>query len=164
MIPSPASVEPRVVVLGIGNVLLGDEGAGVHAMRALERECSGIDGVAFVDGGTLGLTLATLIDAPDALVVLDAARMRSAPGTVAVFEGEAMDAFLGGPRHCSAHEAGLADVMVLAALEGRLPARRALVGIEPAAFDWSLEPSEDVMHALPQACRAARDFIERWRS
>src|SRR5262245_36614170 len=162
MIPCLASAE--VLVLGIGNVLLGDEGAGVHAMRRLERECEGVHGVDFVDGGTLGLTLAGLLDSSAALIVFDAAEMKAAPGTVAVFEGEAMDAFLGSARKRSVHEVGLLDLMALAALDGRLPRRRALIGIQPQAIDWSAEPSEVVARALPAACGHARALIERWSS
>jgi hydrogenase maturation protease len=167
MIPFPASADgrKRVIVLGIGNVLLGDEGAGVHALRHLEGDCGGAPDVAFVDGGTLGFTLASLLEPHAALVVIDAARMASPPGTVGVFEGAEMDAFLTtGTRGRSVHEAGLADVMAMAALEGRLPARRALVGIEPRDIDWSSEPSHDVREALPHACRRARELIERWRA
>jgi hydrogenase maturation protease len=161
-----ADVEVRpagVMVLGIGNTLLGDEGAGVHALRQLEESGDGVDGVRFVDGGTMGLTLAGLIEPDDALIVLDAARLARSPGSVAVFEGSAMDAFLGSARERSVHEVGLLDVMGLAALAGRLPLRRALIGIQPHAIDWSSSPSEAVARALPRACRRARALIARWR-
>ena len=170
MIPFPVSVEPvapaarpAVLVMGIGNLLLGDEGAGVHAMRLLERDCAGVKGIDFVDGGTLGLTLAGLVESRLALIVIDAARMDAPPGTCAVFEGEAMDAFLGANRRRSVHEVGLLDVMALAAQGGRLPARRALIGIESQVIDWSAVPSEPVARALPAACREARGLIARWR-
>ena len=81
-------------MLGVGNILLGDEGAGVHAMRRLERDCRHA-AVQFVDGGTLSFTLAGLIESNPALLVFDAAEMKAPPGSVAVFEGERMDEFLG---------------------------------------------------------------------
>jgi hydrogenase maturation protease len=163
MIPFPASAEPDyVVVLGLGNVLLGDEGAGVHAMRQLARDCREWTHVEFLDGGTMGITLAGLVSDVPALVVMDAAEMRAAPGTVGVFEGTAMDAFLGSDRKRSVHEVGLLDVLAMAALGGRLPAKRALVGIQPRAVDWSMAPSEPVARAIPQACREAREIIARW--
>jgi hydrogenase maturation protease len=165
MIPSHASAESAdsILVLGIGNVLLCDEGAGVHAMRRLEETCR-IPGVQFADGGTLSFTLAELIESNPALIVFDAAEMKTQPGSVAVFEGERMDEFLGGERKRSVHEVGLLDLMAVAALGGRLPGRRALIGIQPMSFDWSDSPSRAVAQAIPEACERARELIERWQS
>ena len=171
MILSHASADPAVressaksvLVLGIGNVLLGDEGAGVHAMRHLERDSRGSD-VRFVDGGTLSFTLAGLIESSPALIVFDAAEMQAPPGSVALFEGAHMDEFLGGERKRSVHEVGLLDLMALAALGGRLPEKRALIGIQPQSIDWSESPSHEVARAIPEACARARQLIERWQS
>jgi hydrogenase maturation protease len=163
MIPSRASAETSILVLGIGNVLLCDEGAGVHAMHRLERDCS-YPGVEFADGGTLSFTLAGLIEESPALIVLDAAEMKAPPGSVAVFEGGRMDAFLGSERKRSVHEVGLLDLMALAALGGRLPERRALIGIQPQTVDWAEEPTTAVARAIPEACERARELIERWRT
>ena len=165
MIPCRASAEPAdsILVLGIGNVLLGDEGAGVHAMRRLEESCR-FPQVQFADGGTLSFTLAGLIESSPALIVFDAAEMKAAPGSVAVFEGERMDEFLGGERKRSVHEVGLLDLMAVAALGGRLPGRRALIGIQPMSIDWSDSPSRAVAQAIPEACERARELIERWQS
>jgi hydrogenase maturation protease len=165
MTPCRASAEAAdsILVLGIGNVLLGDEGAGVHAMRRLEQS-SGFPGVEFADGGTLSFTLAGLIESRPALIVFDAAEMQAAPGSVAVFEGSRMDEFLGSGGRRSVHEVSLLDLMAAVALWGHLPPRRALIGIQPQIIDWSEAPSEAVAHAIPRACEHARELIERWRS
>jgi len=165
MIPSPASADGAgpILVLGVGNTLLGDEGAGVHAMRELERRCEE-PGVEFADGGTLSFTLAGLIESARSLIVMDAAQMHAAPGSVGVFEGERMDEFLGSERKRSVHEVSLLDLMALAALAGHLPERRALIGIQPESIDWSERPGELVTRAIPAACERARELIERWRS
>jgi hydrogenase maturation protease len=165
MTPCHASAEPAdaILVLGIGNVLLADEGAGVHAVRRLERTC-GLAGVRFADGGTLSFTLAELIETHPALIVLDAAEMEAPPGSVALFEGEHMDRFLGGSRRRSVHEVGLLDLMALAALGGRLPPRRALIGIQPQTIDWDERPSPAVERATTQACELAVNLIGRWRA
>jgi hydrogenase maturation protease len=171
MIPCRASAESArrdasteaILVLGIGNVLLGDEGAGVHAMRRLEQERR-VSGVRFVDGGTLSFTLADLIETTPALIVIDAAEMKAPPGSVALFEGARMDAFLGSERKRSVHEVSLLDLMALAALGGRLPQKRALIGIQPEMIDWSESPSRTVSQAIPEACARARELIEAWQS
>jgi hydrogenase maturation protease len=167
MIPSPASAETAeradIVVLGIGNLLLGDEGAGVHALRRLEQDCRHED-VRFVDGGTLGFAIAGLIEASPALIVLDAAQMSAPAGTVTLFEGAEMDAFVGSNRKRSVHEVGLLDLLAVAALGDRLPARRALIGIQPDRIDWADVPTPVVASAIPRACWIAQQLIERWHA
>src|SRR3990172_6228397 len=100
----------RTVVLGIGNTLLGDEGAGVHALRALEARAVDLPDVEYLDGGTLSFTLAAAIEEADRLIVLDAAQLNAVPGTVQLFEDDAMDRFLGSRRKASVHEVGLIDL------------------------------------------------------
>jgi hydrogenase maturation protease len=155
--------KPGVVVLGIGNVLRRDEGAGVHAVRRLARELGTLPGVACIDGGTLGVALARDLERGDALIVLDAADMDGAPGSVVTLEGERMDLFLGAPGARSAHGAGLRDLLAVAALAGRLPERRALIGIQAQCLDWGTCPSAPVEHAVATACERARNLIQRWR-
>ena len=152
-----------VVVLGIGNVLLRDEGAGVHAVRRLSREIGELPGVNCIDGGTLGMTLASNIEGCDALVVIDAAETGRAPGAVVVFEAESMDRYLGVGNMRSAHEIGFLDLMAAAALTRELPRRRALIGIQAGCVGWGLDPTERVQAGIAAACERARELIERWR-
>gem|GEM_PF-73567 len=118
--------------------------------------------VDYLDGGTLSFTLAGPIGEADALIVVDTAQLDSEPGTVRVFEGRDMDAFVGNGRKTSVHEVSLRDVLAISSLEGRLPARRALVGIQPGVMDWGNEPTPAVAAAIPRACEAVRDLLERW--
>lgn len=152
----------KTLVLGIGNSLLADEGVGVHVVRALAAEPPAGD-VELLDGGTLSFTLAGPIGEADALVVVDAAQLRAAPGSLAVFEGEAMDRFLIGRRKASVHEVGLMDLMGIATLTGSWPVRRALVAIQPERVDWGETPTAAVAAAVPEACARIRDLIEAWR-
>lgn len=157
----PASIAPTI--LGLGNILLGDEGVGVHAMRALEQDGRCPAGAIFVDGGTLSFTLAAYIQNSDALIVFDAVAFGSPAGTVRVFEGAAMDDFLGGNRKHSVHEVSLLDLMAVAALSEHLPRRRALIGIQPQSFAWRDTPTPEVVHAIPEACAATLRLLERWQ-
>ncbi|HEY9150780.1 MAG TPA: hydrogenase maturation protease, partial [Gammaproteobacteria bacterium] len=117
---------PSVLVLGIGNSLLSDEGVGVHAIHSLEKE-SPLPGVQYLDGGTLSFTLAGTIEDSEQLIVVDAAELGAPAGTVRCFEGTAMDGFLGSNRKRSVHEVSLLDLLAVVLLAGRLPERRALV-------------------------------------
>jgi hydrogenase maturation protease len=152
------------VVLGIGNTLLTDEGAGVHAIRMLEGRPDPPLAVRFVDGGTLSFTLAGPIAQADNLIVMDAAELGEAPGSVAVFVDEEMDRFLGTRRKRSVHEVGLLDLMQIARLTGCLPARRALIGIQPGCIEWGERPTPPVERAIGEACERALGLLARWRA
>lgn len=154
----------NVLILGIGNSLLRDEGAGIHALNRLREELGGDDDIDFIDGGTLSFTLAGHIEDASHLIVIDAAQLGAAPGHSQVFEGEAMDEFLGGNRKRSVHEVSLLDLMAIARLADHLPERRALIGIQPAEIDWGEQPSPAVAAAMPQVCAQARRLIEEWRA
>lgn len=151
----------KTLVLGIGNTLLTDEGVGVHVLGHLGADPLP-EGVELLDGGTLSFTLAGPIEEADALVVVDAANLKSSPGTLQVFEGEAMDAFLMGNRKSSVHEVGLTDLRAIAMLAGHWPERRALVAIQPQAVDWGEAPTPAVAAAIPAAAEAIRDLIQEW--
>ncbi|MDE2397706.1 MAG: hydrogenase maturation protease [Burkholderiales bacterium] len=148
-----------VLVLGIGNRLLGDDGAGPQAIDLLAaRRC----GATLQDGGTIGLHLLPAIQDAAALIAVDAAMFGAEPGAVRVFEGVAMDRQLGG-RKKTAHEVALADLLGAAALSATLPRRRALVAVQPQACDWGLEPSEPVRAALPALCDRVQELLQRWQ-
>ncbi len=152
----------KILVLGIGNTLLGDEGAGVHAVRHLRGCLAESKNVELLDGGTLGFMLAGPIAEADGMIVIDAAQLDSLPGTVAVLQGAEMERFLGGPRR-SVHEVSLIDLLTAARLTDSLPARRALVGIQPASLDWNETLSEPVARAVPLACEMVAGLIAEWR-
>lgn len=154
----------RTLILGIGNVLLRDEGAGIHALRRLGEMLGDRDDVELMDGGTLSFTLAGAIEDAERLIVIDAAQLDAAPGTTQVFVGDAMDAFVGGSRKRSVHEVGLIDLMSIALLTDRLPGERALVGIQPEDLDWGETPSPAVAAAIPTACRHVLNLLETWHA
>jgi len=154
----------RTLVLGIGNTLLGDEGAGVHAINELRNRNGDMDQVEFLDGGTLSFTLAAPVEDCDRLIVIDAAELQAPPGTVRTFVDEDMDHFLGSQRKRSVHEVGLMDLLAVALLTGRLPQRRALIGIQPQDVDWAEQPSAPVAAGIGQACEAAEALLQEWNA
>lgn len=152
----------RTLVLGVGNTLLCDEGAGVHAVRFLQERFGDTAEAEFVDAGTLGFALAGLVQGVDGLIVIDAAQLGETPGTVSVFVGDAMDRFLRNNRKLSVHEVSLLDLLAVARLAEGLPARRALIGIQPQSFEWGERPSEPVAQAIPRVGALAMSLIEGW--
>jgi len=147
-----------LVVLGIGNVLLRDDGVGVHLVRELERQVERGDSflpwdTQLVDGGTLGLGLLPLIAGARAVLLLDATVLGGAPGDVTVLRSEALRARRGGPR--AVLPAGIDDLLAAARLADLLPAAVSLVGVEPGEIATGLDLSAAVRAALPAAVAAA---------
>jgi len=153
----------KTLVLGIGNTLLTDEGVGVHILQALESELADFPDVSLLDGGTLSFTLAVPIEEADALIVVDAANIKSKPGEWTLLKGEEMDAFLMSNRRASVHEVGLTDLRAIAILAGHWPEKRAMLAIQPAVIDWGEYPTPAVAAAIPLACAAIRELIQEWR-
>jgi hydrogenase maturation protease len=153
----------KTLVLGIGNTLLSDEGIGIHVLQALSAEGPLPEDVELMDGGTLSFTLAGPIEEADALIVVDAANIKSDPGAWRLLEGDSMDAFLLGNRKSSVHEVGLTDLRAIAMLAGHWPERRAMLAIQPEKVDWGEFPTPAVAGAIPPVCAAIRELIEAWR-
>ena len=123
-----------VAIVGVGNSLLTDDGAGIHALNVFAEQNTD-DDVDCIDGGTVGLGLLDRLGGLQGLIALDAMILGKPPGSVTVLEGEDMDLHLRRQRG-SVHELGLSDLLDALRLRGELPAHRALVGIEPADMDW----------------------------
>jgi len=153
----------QTLVLGIGNTLLSDEGAGVHLLDYLREYFPDLPGVTYLDGGTLSFTLAVWIEEADHLIVLDAAELAADPGSLRIFGGAAMDHFIGRPRR-SVHEVSLGDLLAIAHLTGTLPVKRALIAIQPQTFGWGCVLSRPVEQALPAAARQVADLLMQWQS
>ena len=148
-------------ILGIGNNLLQDDGAGIHAVRHFD-ESNNDPTIDCLDGGTVGLALLDRLCDLDGLIAIDAMRLGKPAGSVTVLEGDDMDAYLRN-HHGSAHEVGLSDLMDALRLSGELPLRRALVGIEPECIDWGTRPTRAIAAALPKASAATGALIAGWR-
>ena len=153
----------HTLVLGVGNTLLSDEGAGVHAMHYLASAPGWPDDTRFLDAGTLSFTLADDIASAANLLILDAAELGEAPGSVRIFEDSDLDEFLVSGKR-SVHEVGFADLMDIARLQDCLPVNRALIGIQPGDFGWGDAPGEPVKSSLPQVLSIARSLLEKWHS
>lgn len=150
----------RAVVLGLGNTLLGDDGAGVHVVERLSRDASLPAGVELLDGGTLNFSLLDRIESASMLVVVDASNLGEPPGTVRVFADAEMDRFLASPAQRSVHDLNLGDLLRMCVLRDALPARRCLVAIQPERIDWGAVPGDAVDAGVEEACNRIRVMLE----
>ncbi|RKT43677.1 HyaD/HybD family hydrogenase maturation endopeptidase [Thiocapsa rosea] len=154
-------MQPTTLILGLGNVLMTDEAVGAEVVRRLEQESAPDASLMCIDGGTLSFTLALPIGDCPRLIVVDAATMGEPPGSVRVFEGEAMDRQLS-VNAKTVHEVSLSDLMDIARLTDTLPLQRALVGIEPAFVGWGDRLTPSVEAAIPDAIARIRSLLDRW--
>jgi hydrogenase maturation protease len=150
----------NTLILGIGNTLLADEGTGVHMLEYLRRHHPEL-AVTYLDGGTLSFTLAPYIEEAEQLIVIDAAELESAPGTVAVFCGQEMDRFAGKTKR-SVHEVSLGDLLAIAHLTETLPENRALIAVQPRDVDWGHCLSNPVKQALPEVAGHITGLLQSW--
>ena len=153
--------EPRrVLVLGLGNILRGDEGLGVHALKRLVDRYDLAPEVETIDGGTLGLDLLPYLEGTSALLVIDAVQARGAPGSlVRLQDDEIMPALA---VKLSLHQAGLRELLATSRLLGTYPPLVVLWGIEPGDIDWTTELSAPVAASLDALVDAVTGELRAW--
>ncbi len=156
--PLPATI----CVLGIGNLLWADEGFGVRSVEALQRGHEFAPHVSLVDGGTQGLYLIQHVQAADALLIFDAIDYGLAPGTLKLVRDGDVPRFMGAKK-MSLHQTGFQEVLSLAQLTGKYPARVLLIGCQPQELDdygGSLRPV--VKAAMDEALVLGVAELARW--
>ena len=148
------------LVLGLGNVLLHDEGLGVWVADALRRQFEFPTSVTILEGGTLGLDLLPRLDGVGRLLLMDAVKCGGAAGGMVRLEGEAVSRVL--DVKISPHQVGVQDLLGAARLTDREPAVVVLWGMEPERLDPGTGFSENVQAALPQLQAEVLDELGRW--
>ena len=138
----------KVTVLGLGNILLGDEGAGVRAVEQLQAKYVIPEDVEVVDGGTAGIDLLPHIRKETALIILDAIKPDKGPGTILRLQGAEVPAFLSAK--LSPHQIGLPDLLATADLLDRTPSRLVMYGIEPKSIATGTDLSSEIAGKLDE--------------
>jgi hydrogenase maturation protease len=151
------TVAAKPLVLGVGNLLMGDEGVGVVALRHLQ-EAGLAERAELVDGGTGGFHLLELFLENPKLILIDAAADGRAPGTVSLLRPRFARDF---PPSLSAHDIGLKDLIESAALLGRLPEVQLITISVTNVSSLGLELSSPVAAALPEVVALVRQCLEK---
>jgi hydrogenase maturation protease len=142
----------KTVVLGLGNVLHADDGAGAKAIGRLRKDARVPKDVSLIEGGTLGLELLPYVWDCSRLIVIDAVDVGEAPGTVIRMSGEELNSL---PGNSSVHQLGVSDLLVSLRVLGQRQPDVVLLGVQPANTDWSTELSPVVAAAMDSLVEAA---------
>jgi hydrogenase maturation protease len=155
--------DKNVLVLGLGNALLADDGVGVHVVRRLSLDAATPPWIRAVDGGTAGFRLTSILADGGDVLIIDAADFSAAPGAIRLLDEATLAAHVARVKKTSAHEAGLADLLGLLKLEALSPRRLALLAIQPQIIDWGVTLSVPVAKAVGPACAMVKKTVIEWR-
>ncbi len=137
----------RIVVLGVGNILLTDEGIGVRAIEELGRRYQLPAEVELIDGGTSGMELLDDLANCNVLIIADCVRAGKTPGTLLRLQDEEIPALF--RTKLSPHQVGLPDVLATLAITHEAPERIVLFGVEPESLATHMGLSPVVETTLP---------------
>lgn len=146
----------QTLILGVGNLLLTDEGVGVHVIQALEKE-ELPEGVDLMDGGTGGFHLVGRLQEYDKIIMIDATLDASPPGTIRLLHPRFVNDF---PPLMSAHEIGLRDMIEVMILTGKLPEIDLIVVSVENISEVRIGLSPKVAEAIPAVMRLIRKQLE----
>ena len=127
----------RVVVLGIGNILLSDEGVGVRVIERLDKAYRLPAEVEIIDGGTCGMEMLEQLEDLDALIVVDCVRFGQPPATPVILKDDNVPVFF--KTKLSPHQVSLSDVLASLEFTNRAPKRTVIIGMQPASMELGME-------------------------
>jgi len=149
----------RVAVVGAGNLLLGDEGVGVHVVEALNKEYVP-PFVTIVDAGTALVDILGSLRGYERILLVDALRAGGSPGSLYRFEmGQLQERAEKGQLVMSLHQSGLLEAVALARFRGLNPDSITIIGVEPESLQPGIELSETVSRRVPDVCHLVLEEI-----
>ncbi len=141
------TTSPQIGILGVGNLLLGDEGFGVHVIERLQEQYRFPENVELLDGGTAGIMLAPFMEDKDILFVIDVVNLAEEPGTIHVYENK--DVRAGNIQtRMSPHQVGLLEILDLCRLRGKDPQRIDMITVVPADLSTKIGLSKPLTLAV----------------
>lgn len=150
----------KAVVLGVGNIILADEGVGVRVVEALERDYVMPPGVTVIDAGTSGMEMLEDMSDLDFLLVVDAIAAGKAPGELVQLRGDEVPVFF--RRNLSPHGIGLSDVLASLEFLGSEPKETVILGVQPTSLDLSTELTPTIAACVPElVAQVVAEFTQR---
>ncbi len=151
----------KIGVMGVGNVLLKDEGFGVKLLYLLKAKYDFPENVVLIDGGTAGIFLSPEIDYLDKLLIVDVVKAKGKPGEIKIYEKE--DFFIDRlPLKLSPHQLGLQEVLLLNEIKGTCPKEIKLIGIIPESVETGTGLTKTLENKLEEVEKIVIDTLEKW--
>ncbi len=148
------------LVLGLGNLVMSDDSLGSRVISELEKHYAPSEGVALLDGGTLGLDLLPRLEGIKRLLIVDALQMGAVPGQLFRLEGEEVPRAFA--NKLSVHQMGLQDLLAVAELQGNLPGELVVVGAQSELIEMGMDFSPAVEAAFDKVVAAVLVELENW--
>jgi hydrogenase maturation protease len=151
----------KILLIGLGNILLQDEGVGVHVVNAIRGRYACTPEVDIIDGGTLGLDLLPLFSDREKVLIIDAVNFGKEHGYIGVLEDGEIPAVL--HAKLSVHHIGLADILSAATLMGVKPRKIRLIGIQPESTNtFGLEVTPAVREKIEELIEKGIATLKEW--
>ncbi len=150
------------LILGVGNLLMSDDGAGVRGVQRLEAQAVLPEGVQTLDGGTLGAPLLPYLEGVSRLLILDAVHWGGEPGELVRLTGEEVLHYFS--QKVSMHELGVADLLTQAWLLGFYPETVVIWGIQPETLEVGMDLSPAVAAGLDRLLKKALEEVYSWQT
>ena len=149
-----------ILVLGLGNTIMTDDGFGVRAIELLSSRYRFPEEVSLLDGGTLGLDLLPHLEAVERLLIIDALEMQATPGTVFRLEGEEVPRAFASK--LSVHQMGVQDLLAVSELLGHLPHELVVWGVQPESIEMGTELTPTLTAALAPVVAGVVEELRKW--
>ncbi len=152
--------ESTVTVLGLGNILMSDEGVGVHVVNEFQERYAVPEYVEIIDGGAAGLDLIPFIEGKERVLMVDAVNFDREPGFIGMLENEEIPARL--TSKVSMHHLGLMDVLSIVRLSGKYPKDVCIIGIQPKSLELGLAMTPEVSGKKELLITLVADKLREW--
>lgn len=150
-----------IVILGLGNILYGDEAFGVRVAEQLYLRYDYPDNIDIIDAGTLGQTLLQFVEKADRLLILDAVDFNLPPGTLIFKNNEEIPAYLTAHK-MSLHQTSFSEVIALANLKQCLPKEMVLIGVQPISLEYGTSLTQKIFDTLDKAVELTLEQLKKW--
>lgn len=150
----------RVLILGIGNLVMSDDGVGVKVVQKLQSRYRFPAGVEIIDGGTLGLDLLPMLECVERLIVVDAIEIGEKPGTCVRLSDDDIPIVL--ETKLSPHQMGFKDLLVVSRLMGHSPREMVLIGVQPGSIAMDTELTPEVEAQVEVMLTSVLKELDLW--
>ncbi|WP_333652102.1 HyaD/HybD family hydrogenase maturation endopeptidase [Dissulfurispira sp.] len=150
----------NIALIGLGNILLRDEGVGVHAANTIKQRYAFSPYVEIIDGGTMGLDLLPIFEGRDKVLIIDAVDFGREPGHIGMIENDDIPSVLNSK--LSVHHINLSDVLFAAKLMDISPSEICLIGIQPQSLDVGLDMTGEIKGKIETLIDAVIRKLKEW--